>query len=670
MFGAGFGAMTATGLLENKKTWLALLLIGLVAIYLPGLQGALIFDDQRLADGTIFGSYGSLIEIKQRLLSYGSFVWIQELFGQGWWKQRVVNLLLHLCVTVFLYRWVRILADQVHWPEEAGKSDPSATAGSRDAAVAFGVLVFAFNPVSVYAVAYLVQRSIVMATLFSVICLYLTARAAQGGGFGLLLGAAAAYVAALFSKEHAVMLPVVALAVFLIARRPSRREAWFAAGGALLLVLASAAFLATRYEAIMGKAIDASSQAYIAQLAALSPGIEDKAYLLSIVNQSWLFIHYGLLWLLPNVGWMSIDLRPVFPLAFTGFPHALGVPLYLGTAIGSVYLMARFGDWRRFLGLGLFAPTVLFATEFATVWIQDPFVLYRSYLWAIGVPFLASILFMGARPRTVAIAAMVLGAILAALAVDRVLSLKTESDAWADAAEKIDTNAPANAVGRWRPLVNRGNQYLQHRRPNVALADYEAASRLGDPTGLADYHRGLVLQQLGRPDEALSAFSEAGRRNSVYSGLPHFESGRILFGMGRYRDAIAEIDQALAIGLEDAENKFIALKIRAQSNVKNGRAADAVTDYRRALELNPADRSTRLGLALALRGNGRNEEAMAELNSIQRENDGWDVRFGRAIVLDAMGRRESAREETRTALEMNPGNSLLQGFARKLGMKP
>ena len=662
--------MTATGLLESKKTWLALLLIGLVAIYLPGLQGELISDDQRLADGTIFGGYRSFVDIKQRWLSYGSFVWIHELLGVGWWKQRVVNLLLHLGVTVFLYRLVRILVDQVQWPESEGKSDPSRLARSKDAAVGFGVLVFAFNPVSVYAVAYLVQRSIVMATLFSVVCLYLTARAAQGGRFGLLLGAAAAYVAALSSKEHAVMLPLVALAVFLIVRRPSRREAWITASGALLLVLVGAGFLATRYRAILGTAFDAASQSYIMQLAALSPGIESKVYLLSIVNQAWLFINYGLLWLVPNVGWMSIDLRPAFPLAFTGFPHALGVPLYLGMAIGSVFLMARFGDWRRFLGLGLFAPTILFATEFATVWIQDPFVLYRSYLWAIGVPFLASILFIGTRPRTIAITAIVLGAILATLAVERVLSLKTESVAWADAAGKIDTKAPANAVGRWRPLMNRGNQYFQRRMLRVALSDYEAASRLGDPTGLADYHRGLVLQQLGRLEDALVAFSEAGKRNSVFSGLPHFESGKILFGMGRYGQAIAEIDQALVRGLEDAGNKFTALKIRAQSNVKAGRAEAAVTDYRRALAISPADRSARIGLALALRGNGRNEEAMAVLNSIQSESDGWDVRFGRAIVLEAMGRRENAREEVRIALGMNPGNSLMQAFAEKLGLKP
>ena len=313
-------------LLESKRTWLVLLIIGLLAIYLPGLQGELIFDDQRLADGTIFGNYGSLVEIKQRLLSYGSFVWIHELLGEGWWKQRLVNLLLHLGVAICLYLLVRILVDQVQWREEEGNPDPSRSARSKDAAVGFGVLVFAFNPVSVYAVAYLVERSIVMATLFSVVCLYLTARAAQGGGFGFLLGAAIAYAAALFSKEHAVMLPLVALAVFLIVRRPALRGVWVAGSVALLLFLSGAGFLVTRYGAIVGTVFDASSQAYVTQLAALSPGIEDKVFLLSVVNQAWLFVRYGLLWFLPYVGWMSVDLRPAFPLAATSFPHILGVP--------------------------------------------------------------------------------------------------------------------------------------------------------------------------------------------------------------------------------------------------------------------------------------------------------------------------------------------------------
>jgi tetratricopeptide (TPR) repeat protein len=279
---------------------------------------------------------------------------------------------------------------------------------------------------------------------------------------------------------------------------------------------------------------------------------------------------------------------------------------------------------------------------------------------------------VGARPRTIAITAFVLGAILAALTVNRVLSLDKESTAWADAAEKINTRAPVGAVGRWRPLMHRGNQHLLHQRFQAALADFEAAGRLGDPTGLTHYHRGLVLQRLGRRDEALLAFSEAGKAKAMAfgaSGLPHYESGKLLFSMGRYSAAISELDLALA-ALEDPTERLTALKIRAQSNARRGRTGEAVSDYRRALEINPAERSTRIGLALALNGNGQGKEAITVLNAVQGESDGWDVRLGRAMVYEAMGLREKAIEEARVALGMNRGNSALQEFARKLGLKP
>jgi tetratricopeptide (TPR) repeat protein len=251
------------------------------------------------------------------------------------------------------------------------------------------------------------------------------------------------------------------------------------------------------------------------------------------------------------------------------------------------------------------------------------------------------------------------------------MSLKTESVAWADAAEKIDTKAPANAVGRWRPLMNRGSHFFMRGLLSVALADYEAAGRLGDPTGLVDYHRGVVLQQLGRLEDALSAFSEAGKKpmTKAFEGLRHFEMGKLLFRMGRYGPAIAELDQALE-AMEDTEDRLTALKVRAQCNIRTGRAEDAVADYKRAIEISPANRSTRIGLALALSGNKQSEAAMAVLNSLQGESDGWDVRFGRAMVFEAMGLPEKAREEASIALRMNPGDSMLQGFARKLGLKP
>src|ERR1019366_6200712 len=137
------------------------------------------------------------------------------------------------------------------------------------------------------------------------------------------------------------------------------------------------------------------------------------------------------------------------------------------------------------------------------------------------------------------------------------------------------------------------------------------------------------------------------------------------FRMGRYGPAIAELDQALE-AMEDTENRLTALKVRAQCNIRAGRAEDAVADYKRAIEISPANRSTRIGLALALSGNKQSEAAIAVLNPLQSESDAWDVRFGRAMVFEVMGLPEKAS----IALRMNPGDSMLQGFARKLGLKP
>ncbi|MDU7587470.1 MAG: hypothetical protein E7K47_08725, partial [Acidovorax sp.] len=68
------------------------LVVVTLGIYLPGLQNTLLFDDNLLKNGTIFSGYGSLTEFKQRMLSYGSFVWLDGIFGEGWWKQRLFNI--------------------------------------------------------------------------------------------------------------------------------------------------------------------------------------------------------------------------------------------------------------------------------------------------------------------------------------------------------------------------------------------------------------------------------------------------------------------------------------------------------------------------------------------------------------------------------------------------
>src|ERR1035437_10368608 len=90
---------------------------GIAVLYSFGINNQLVFDDARLADGSIFGQYGSLLQFKARLLSYGSFVWLQALLGDGWWKQRTFNIGLHIATALTLYAFVFAFLHRTPWSD-------------------------------------------------------------------------------------------------------------------------------------------------------------------------------------------------------------------------------------------------------------------------------------------------------------------------------------------------------------------------------------------------------------------------------------------------------------------------------------------------------------------------------------------------------------------------
>jgi tetratricopeptide (TPR) repeat protein len=655
-------------LFSSRFFWPSVIVVAVVALYLPALGSELIFDDERLLDGSIFGAYGNAIELKQRMLSYGSFVWVQAFLGEGWWKQYLVNVMIHAATTVLQFQWLFLLLSRAGLPE---RDDGSALDERSLLAISsLGTLLFALNPVSVYAVAYLVQRSVLMATFFSVACLLATLQAARAQRPLLLLVATLAYVLALLSKEHAVMLPVVALALYLVERRPSKATAMLTLTGVLAVTTIGAAFLIHRYEStgLLGQTFDLFGKRYVEQLTAMDQGFPDRAYLLSVINQMWLFLKYGAFWFVPNVLWMSLDLRPVFPLSLVSFPHFLGIPIYLGVIASSVYLMARSPGWLRLVGFALFAPAILFASEFATVWIQDPFVLYRSYLWAaVGFPLLVALLFASLPFRHLLFAIALASVVFGGLSVERVLSLKTPAAAWHDAAAKVDPGAPANAVGRWRPLVNSGNQYLQRGLLSPALAQYTMASRLGETSGLADYHRGLALEQLGQTTEALQAYeaAEKSKSKNPFAHLVPLRKAAVQFQKGMFADAEATADRAVAV-LADREDRVAALNLRAKSRLKLGKFGDAAADLRTALQLDSTNRSAGIELGIVLGLDGKPDDGLVAVAPWMAAKDGADVRFARAMIFMKNGKPAEALAESQRALQFKPEDPALQGLVRKL----
>ena len=365
---------------------------GIAVLYSFGINNQLVFDDARLADGSIFGQYGFLLQLKARLLSYGSFVWLQALWGDGWWKQRIFNMGLHIATALTLYAFVLALFERTQWSERSRES-PNFSSSLR-ASARLGVALWAFNPVAVYAVAYLIQRSILMATLLVALACWSFVRGLISGQLRWHLLAIACYVLAVAAKEHAITAILLALPLFVFVRRPSLKQVIALAGVAGLVLLAMGAVLYSRFGSIIGTVFDETSRAFATQLEQLQPGIGQQLFALSIINQASLFFHYGLAWFLPYVGWMSIDIRPTFPLTTLSW-HLLGALAWIGTLIMGVWLVLRRSDVSGLIGLCLLIPCLLFVTEFTTVWLQDPFVLYRSYLWSIPIPALIALPLVG-----------------------------------------------------------------------------------------------------------------------------------------------------------------------------------------------------------------------------------------------------------------------------------
>ena len=652
----------------------AFVLAAVLAIYLPGWNHELLFDDLRLTDGAIFGNYGSLLTFKQRMLSYGSFIWVDLLAGPGWWKQRLVNVGLHLATVAALYALVRELLERTRFPEEF-ESQPH-FGMSRQAAVQVGVALFAVNPMAVYAVAYLVQRSIVMATLFSVLACWCFVRGLSGRGVAWYGLALLSYVAAVLSKEHAVMVAAMAVPLYIHVRRPSWKTVATIAGASTALIAVAAVVFFGIYGEFIGKLFDQRSLDFAQQLERLSPGITQRMYPLSILNEAALFFAYGFLWFAPNVMWMSVDMRPAFPLSYMAFPQVLGVVGYVGLWIAALWAVLRRRGALSLAGVALMFPLLLYATEFATVWVQDPFVLYRSYLWAVAVPVLVAIVLTGFQPKTIYVIGCAIGLVFTVLAFERVQSLRDDHTAWGDAAEKIDLKAPASAVGRWRPFLNLGAYHLDRGSLGEAQRSFATAEALGSLHGSARFNLGVALQQQKKHAQALTTFAEAEKQGFSGQSL-HYHRGESAFALGQFALAFDSFSQGLTSAAEGVTGKDMdrmreTMRMRrAEAAIGAGRYDDAIGDFNALLKASPQNRRLALGLGMALVGKGDTQAAIAQFDQIIASTpNAAAAYYGRAMAHNTARRRDDSLKDLDRAIALDPRNAQYQQVRAQLAGPP
>jgi tetratricopeptide (TPR) repeat protein len=623
-------------------------------VYGLGLKNELIFDDERLTDGTVFGQYGNLLQLKLRALSYGSFAWVKALAGENTPVQRIVNISLHLCTCWALYRFFALLLPRIAYAETT-RTEPG-FAASQMVALRVGVMVYALHPVAVYAVGYLIQRSVVMATLFAVLACWALVRGIIERKWFWYLLALLSYILAVMSKEHALLVAGLALPMYVFLARPSwqRAAVMFTVATALLGVAVAAVM--QLLPDMLGQLFDSASRELATQLDRQRPGVLGQIFALSLLNEAALFFYYGALWLLPYVGWMSIDMHPPFPLTLTSMPHLLGAVAYLALFGASVVMLLRKSDIWGFVGLCLLFPLVLFWTEFSTAWVQDPFVLYRSYMWAIPVPALVAVLLTGFSPGTLYKVAFVLALALGSAAMERVLSLRSVQTVWTDVLEKDTVPGAANSVGRARAHMNHGMDRLKRFEYEMAMKDFNVAHALGAVKGEALFAMGMTQHAMGRPTEALKFLQQA--ETAGYSGnLLQFHRGESQYALGQMNAAIDSYTKALALPLAELPSEQTYTN-RADAAMRLGKFADAKADFEWLLARKPKQPRYLMGLGLARLGLKDAEGALDTFNALVGQKPDALAYYGRALSQHNLGHKVAAQEDIAKAVQLEPANAV------------
>ena len=242
-----------------------------------------------------------------------------------------------------------------------------------------------------------------------------------------------------------------------------------------------------------------------------------------------------------------------------------------------------------------------------------------------------------------------LNGFLAALKSQRAFALR-----WATTMQQAGVDANAAAIATWgQRLVSGLTAYEEDCYADVvemfdALVQLPALDPQHQATALG--HRGETYRLMGRYEDALADVDQVLtlKPEDAWNLANRGETYRL---MERYEDALADLDRAIAIDPEDAWN----LARRGVTYGQMGRYEDALANFDHVLTLKPED-----AFALAHRGTTyrqmeRYEDALADFDraiALNPENE-----FALTIRGDTyrlMGRYEEALADFDRAIALNP----------------
>jgi tetratricopeptide (TPR) repeat protein/tRNA A-37 threonylcarbamoyl transferase component Bud32 len=163
-------------------------------------------------------------------------------------------------------------------------------------------------------------------------------------------------------------------------------------------------------------------------------------------------------------------------------------------------------------------------------------------------------------------------------------------------------------------------------------------------------NKGVALDNLGKPQEAIECYDRALEINPRYAGA-WYNKGTALDDLGKYQEAIVCYDEALEINPRYAE----AWSNKGNTLYKLGKFQEAIVCYDEALEINPRYAEAWSNKGVALHGLGKHQEAIACYDKALEINPRLaKIWSNKGNALDDLGKYQEAIDCFDRALEINP----------------
>jgi len=481
---------------QRNRGWVLSLFAAVCIVYLPFLGSPFVFDDLNFFSGDVPDVYAhSPFQFNLRWLPYASLGWTAAIFSDVLPHFfHLGNVLLHAANVILLFFLLRRLAGAAIADNENPKT---LVLGAW-----LGALVFACHPVAVYAAGYVIQRSILMATLFALLMQLAYLRGLLTGQKRWLALAVLAYFLTCFSKEHSVLMPAVLAAMTILLRGRSRvaHPALWATWGAFAAI---GLFVVLRARGVFGTPYEAMAAALFEQQSIVES--TPMLHLLSVLTQAGLFFKYLLLWCMPNPAWTSVDMREYFVSSLAAWQGWLGAAGFVLYGLAACRLLLRRGA-AGLIGFALLYPWLQFIVEFSSIRVQEIFVLYRSYLWMPGMMLFFPLLLIKLPGRRTLLVLGFMVLLLVPLSWNRLWMFADNYRLWNDAAQLLHSKREPGAD---RIFYNRGQAEGAMRQWEDAIADFQRVVTLSPQLAPVHHTLGLAYMYTGRYKDALAQFDAA-----------------------------------------------------------------------------------------------------------------------------------------------------------------